>query len=100
MKKHIPILGCLAILALSGVIAVRANAQDGKPIDKLPTSKVVWEYKVLIPNETGPDKHEQRRSNLEIQLAEVGQDGWELIESPYMKGIRYQMLIFKRPKAY
>jgi|GEM_PF-2417390 len=87
----------LGLVALFGAIAVpRAMAQDGKPIDLQSSEKPKWEYRVLIPNEEGPDKHEERRRVLETQLRDVGQDGWELVQMPYLKGIRYQVMVFKR----
>lgn len=81
-------------------LAPLSLAQQGKPIDSLPAGKALWEYRVLIPNEEGPDKHEIRRNNVEVQLQDIGKDGWELVDMPYLKGIRYQVMIFKRLKTY
>ncbi len=98
MKHHRILLASLLLVVVGAIWSVAARAQDGAPIgnDEPPLTK--WEYRVLIPNEMGPDKHEQRRSNLESQLIPIGEDGWELVEMPYLKGIRYQVMVFKRPK--
>lgn len=99
VKKYLSagfaLIGILSLGAILG--SSRANAQQGTPISK--ADRTVWEYKLIIPNETGPDQHERRRNNLEAQLNEAGQEGWEALEAPYLKGVRYQVIIMKRPKV-
>ena len=36
--------------------------------------------------------------SLEVQLQQAGAEGWELVEMPYLKGVRYQVMIMKRQK--
>lgn len=89
-------LSLAALIAITSVALSRTvSAQQGQPITK--KESIVWEYKLIIPNETGPDLHERRRANLEAQLNEAGQDGWEAVDTPYLKGVRYQVVIMKRP---
>lgn len=83
------------IAVTSVALSLRVSAQGGQQIQK--HEAIVWEYKLIIPNETGPDLHERRRANLEAQLNEAGRDGWEAVDTPYLKGVRYQVIIMKRP---
>lgn len=71
-------------------------AQDGRPIDDAPRTQ--WEYMCLIPDEKGPDLHDERKIRLQKQLQTAGEDGWELVEMPYLKGVRYQVMVFKRAR--
>ena len=96
--KAIYLVGMSVVtLALLSLSLVRSGiAQDGKPIDE--RSGKQWEYMCLIPDEKGPDLHDERIIRLQKQLATAGKDGWELVEMPYLKGVRYQTMIFKREK--
>ena len=93
-------IGTLAatVVMLSGLVGYGAAAQDRRIIEDEPAeSHTQWEYIVMIPEQTGKDLHEQRRKNVEDQLIEMGNDGWELVEMPYLKGVRYQVMVLKRP---
>lgn len=57
-----------------------------------------WEYLVLAPKAELPDLLEPRRKNFEDLLVEAGKDGWEYCDAPYLKGVRYQVIVMKRPK--
>ncbi len=92
----IGLLGFTTAILFSLLLARPSQAQDGAPIADRPN--VQWEYMCLIPDEKGPDLHDERIIRLQKQLETVGKDGWELIEMPYLKGVRYQTMVFKRQK--
>ena len=54
-----------------------------------------WEYIVVDPDDKGGDG--ERRGRLQAQLAPLGREGWEMVEMPYLKGVRYQVIVLKRP---
>ncbi len=97
MKAKFLIPGLLAVAVVSVGALQIGQAQPSANL-AIETPLAQWEYKVIIPNEEGPDKHEQRRISLEVQLQQAGAEGWELVEMPYLKGVRYQVMVMKRPK--
>ncbi|MCA0359525.1 MAG: hypothetical protein LCH41_00570 [Armatimonadetes bacterium] len=98
MKSNYVLAACSAVLVVGLAIfaTAPARAQDGIKIE--PTERSKWDYKVIIPKQEGPDLHEGRRAELEQELLTLGEEGWELVEMPYLKGVRYQVMILKRPK--
>jgi hypothetical protein len=50
---------------------------------------------VLDPDDKGGDG--ERRARLQAQLVPLGKEGWEMVEMPYLKGVRYQVMVLKRP---
>ena len=95
------VVGVIAatVVVLSAFGGYSAAAQDRRIIEAEPAeASEVWECIVMIPSQTGKDLHEVRRKNVEDQLVEMGQDGWELIAMPYLKGVRYQVMVLKRPE--
>ncbi len=95
MNRAVLLLVVIVITGL-GLGILRGYSQEQRPVSTTTVQK--WDYMVLIPDENGPDKHDERRMRLELQLQQVGNDGWELVTVPYLKGVRYQVLVFKRPK--
>lgn len=88
-----------AVVVLSAFGGYSAVAQERRIIEAEPAeSSEVWEYIVMIPSQTGKDLHEVRRKAVEDQLIEMGNDGWELVTMPYLKGVRYQVMVLKRPQ--
>jgi hypothetical protein len=86
-----------SLLLLGTLVLLRpAQAQETPIVEPSPATQ--WEYRVIIPSQEGPDLHEERRGVFEKQLNELGADGWEAVESPYLKGVRYQVTVLKRPK--
>jgi|688.fasta_scaffold851299_1 hypothetical protein len=98
LKKQTINLSLLALL-IGTVFLFTVNVRAQKNTQQAGNEPTIWEYKVMIPNETGPDQHERRRANIETQLLEAGSDGWEFVETAYLKGVRYQVMILKRPKT-
>jgi len=93
-KTSVNLSLALLVVVITSGLTLKVSGQ-GKPITT--KESVVWEYKLIIPDEKGPDQHEHRRANLESQLNQAGQDGWEAFDTPNLKGIRYQVIIMKRP---
>jgi len=99
-QKNISSSLILAAIIVSGSVlfSQRANSQAVNEPIKSSSSDVIWEYKVMSPDSGAKDLQESRRAALEQQLVAPGNEGWELVEMPYLKGVRYQMMIFKRLK--
>jgi hypothetical protein len=68
---------------------------SGKAVSQQTPSAPKWEYMVVDPDDKGGDG--ERRGRLQAQLAPLGKDGWEVVEMPYLKGVRYQVVVLKRP---
>lgn len=92
--KPIHLLTVAAVCFFAGLTVPAAQARQDSIVPTAPRTK--WEYKVIIPRQEGPDLHEARRSAFEQQLNELGALGWEAVESPYLKGVRYQVTVLKR----
>ncbi len=84
----------LAIVSLSIAVGTRVFAQDPSAATAVSGIKK-WEYIVVDVDDKGGD--EERRTRLLAQLTPLGQQGWEMISMPQLKGIRYTVIVMKRP---
>lgn len=85
------VLPIVSLGALALAIATRVGGQEPASVPSFPT----YEYMVIDPDDKGGDG--ERRGRLQAQLTPLGKEGWELVEMPYLKGIRYQVMVLKRP---
>jgi hypothetical protein len=72
------------------VLTTRGVSQDSVSKNGIPK----WEYMVVDPDDKGGDG--ERRARLQAQLTPLGREGWEVVEAPYLKGVRYHVIILKR----
>ncbi len=80
-------------IALSVGIGLSTSVSAKGPAQAPAVQK--WEYMVVDPDDKGGDG--ERRERLQAQLIPLGQEGWEMVEMPYLKGVRYQVVVLKRP---
>jgi hypothetical protein len=93
LKSSLPWI-VVAVAALAIAVSGRVSAQD--PVSTSPSPGIKkWEYLVVDVDDKGGD--EERRTRLLAQLTPLGQQGWEMISMPQLKGIRYTVIVMKRP---
>jgi hypothetical protein len=92
MKTPLPWI-LLAIASLTFAVGGRVFAQEPAPAAVTGIPK--YEYLVLDPDDKGGDG--ERRERLQAQLTPLGREGWKVVEMPYLKGVRYQVIVLMRP---